>query len=97
MQAAGKCISEKAPIALTITQSTPTPQGPNSTTGCIKTVGDLRSYIRTKDPSRSTDDLAIYAGLLDTNKGPALADGTVLTNMLIQQQVSANRLCAISL
>ena len=79
VQAAGKCISEKAPIALTITQSTPTPQGPNSTTGCIKTVGDLRSYIRTKDPSRSTDDLAIYAGLLDTDKGPALADGTVLT------------------
>ena len=76
---ASKCTSEKAPITLTITQSTPTPQGPNSTTGCIKTVGDLRSYIRTNDPSRSTDDLAIYAGLLDTDKGPALADATVLT------------------
>jgi len=79
VQAAGKCISEKAPIAITIAQPTPTPQGPNSTTGCIKTVGDLRSYIRTNDPSRSTDDLAIYAGLLDTNKGTALADSTTLT------------------
>ncbi|WP_454988376.1 immunoglobulin domain-containing protein, partial [Capnocytophaga leadbetteri] len=79
VKAAGKCISEKAPIAITISQSTPTPQGPNSTTGCIKTVGDLRSYIRTNDPSRSTDDLAIYAGLLDTNKGTALADSTTLT------------------
>ncbi|WP_462352842.1 Ig-like domain-containing protein, partial [Capnocytophaga leadbetteri] len=79
VKAAGKCISEKAPIAITIAQPTPTPQGLNSTTGCIKTVGDLRSYIRAQDPTRNTDALAIYAGLLDTNKGLPLADGTVLT------------------
>ncbi|WP_157909084.1 Ig-like domain-containing protein [Capnocytophaga leadbetteri] len=79
VKAAGKCISEKAPIAITIAQPTPTPQGPNSTTGCIKTVGDLSSYIRAQDPTRNTEALAIYAGLLDTNKGTALADSTTLT------------------
>ena len=93
VKAAGKCISEKAPIAITIAQPTPTPQGPNSTTGCIKTVGDLRSYIRAQDPTRNTDALAIYAGLLDTNKGLPLADATVLTQTTYSYAYTAAGKC----
>ncbi|WP_315052365.1 hypothetical protein, partial [Capnocytophaga leadbetteri] len=79
VQAAGKCISEKAPISFGIGQTTDTPNGPNSTIGCVNTVAELKADIRTQEAARSSQTLAIYAGLLDTNKGTALADSTTLT------------------
>ncbi|WP_314199910.1 hypothetical protein, partial [Capnocytophaga sputigena] len=79
VQATGKCVSDKAPISFSIGQTTDTPNGPNRTTGCVNTVAELKADIRAQEAARSSQTLAIYAGLLDTNKGTALADSATLT------------------
>ena len=79
VQASGKCASDKAPISFGIGQTTDKPEGPNSTTSCVNTVAELKADIRTQEPTRNGQTLAIYAGLLDTNKGTALADSATLT------------------
>ena len=79
VQATGKCVSDKAPISFSIGQTTDKPEGPNSTTSCVNTVAELKADIRTQEPTRNGQTLAIYAGLLDTNKGTALADSATLT------------------
>ena len=79
VQATGKCVSDKAPISFSIGQTTDKPEGPNSTTGCVNTVAELKADIRAQEAARSSQTLAIYAGLLDTNKGTALADSATLT------------------
>ncbi|WP_315062519.1 hypothetical protein, partial [Capnocytophaga leadbetteri] len=79
VQATGKCVSDKAPISFSVGQTTGRPVGPNSTTSCVSTVAELKADIRAQEAARSSQALAIYAGLLDTNKGTALADSTTLT------------------
>ena len=79
VQATGKCVSDKAPISFSIGQTTDKPEGPNSTTSCVNTVAELKADIRAQEAARSSQTLAIYAGLLDTNKGTVLADSATLT------------------
>ena len=79
VQASGKCTSDKSPISFGIGQTTDTPNGPNRTTGCVNTVAELKADIRAQEAARGSQALAIYAGLLDTNKGTALADSATLT------------------
>ena len=79
VQNAGKCISDKAIVNIVIAQTTTHPAGPNKAIGCVTTIGELKANIRTQEPARSSEALAIYAGLLDTNKGAALADSATLT------------------
>ena len=79
VQNAGKCVSDKAIVSIVTAQTTAQPAGPNITTGCVKTVGELKANIRTQEPARSSEILTIYAGLSEANKGTALADNTTLT------------------
>ena len=78
VQNAGKCVSDKAIVSIVTAQTTAQPAGPNITTGCVKTVGELKANIRTQEPARSSEILTIYAGLSEANKGTALADNTTL-------------------
>ena len=93
VQNAGKCVSDKAIVSIVTALTTAQPAGPNITTGCVKTVGELKANIRTQEPARSSEILTVYAGLSEANKGTALADSTTLTQTIYAYSYTEGTKC----
>ena len=93
VQNAGKCVSDKAIVSIVTALTTAQPAGPNVTTGCVKTVGELKANIRTQEPARSSEILTVYAGLSEANKGTALADSTTLTQTIYAYSYTEGTKC----